>query len=232
MHRAFSDLALHIFAISILLIASTLSVCAQTVMVEDRSINLAIPKGYCPMGQLPADSEIINTVKRGIGSSNRVLALFAECSELARFRSGQQVALDNFGQVLVPSPTQGIRTFRGVSRAEFIRRISQSNMFTKQFNTNIKSAQERVGELLPSLHGAEGLGILTADESGLYVGVLAELVDSQSARKIVGVTALTLIKDVPLTINLYTTYRNASISLEQLISRQKANLQELIRLNQ
>ncbi|GAO37771.1 hypothetical protein SCT_3208 [Sulfuricella sp. T08] len=61
---------------------------ATIVTVLGRQINVVIPTGYCEVGKHPADVELVRSTRDGIGNSNQILAMFADCRELDEFRKG------------------------------------------------------------------------------------------------------------------------------------------------
>ena len=77
---------------------------AEPTTLLGRTIEAVIPSGYCEAGKHPADAELARRTIEGIGDSNQVLVLFANCKELEEFRRAKRSFLDNYGQILVQKP--------------------------------------------------------------------------------------------------------------------------------
>jgi len=201
---------------------------AATVNLLGRSIDVVIPTGYCEAGGHPAEAELVSRTREGIGNSNQILALFADCKELEDFRKGRRTMLDNFGQILAQTPKGKLRALKGVSRSEFIRKMSgNANDFTEAF----KKAEARAKQYFPEYKSHENLGLLSTDSNELYVGLLmTHTDDSGRPRQIVGVVGMTLVKEFSITINLYQAYRN-SPDLRGLLARQQSAMASFVRAN-
>lgn len=200
---------------------------AGTVNLLGRPVEAVIPSGYCEVGGHPADTELVSRTKEGIGTSNQILALFANCKELEEFRNGRRAMLDNYGQILAQTPKGQLRALKGVSRSEYIQKISaQSNRPSEAF----KNAEARAKQYVPGYQGLD-LGLLSTDFNGLYVGLLMSMTDDTGRpRAIVGVVGMTLVKEFSVTINLYQAYKNTP-DLRGLLALQKSAIANLVRTN-
>jgi hypothetical protein len=201
---------------------------AATVNLLGRSIEAAIPTGYCEVGGHLAEAEIVSRIREGIGNSNQILAMFADCKELEDFRNGRRTMLDNYGQILAQTPKGQLRALKGLSRSEYIRKISgKTNDFTEAF----KKAETRVKQIVPGLQLGENLGILSTDSNGIYVGLLMTMPDDTGrARSIIGIVGMTLVREMSITINLYQPFKN-STDLRGLLARQQSAIASLVRVN-
>ncbi len=201
---------------------------AATVNLLGRSIEAAIPTGYCEVGAHPAEAEIGSRTREAIGNSNQILAMFADCKELEEFRKGRRTMLDNYGQILAQTPKGQLRALKGISRSEYIRKISgKANDFTEA----IKKGETRAKQFVTGLQTVENLGLLSTDSNGLYTGVLMTMPDDTGRpRSIIGIVGMTLVKEMSISINLYQAYRN-SPDLRGLLARQQAATATFVRVN-
>jgi hypothetical protein len=192
-----------------------------------RTIEAVIPGGYCEAGKHPADAELARRTIEGIGDSNQVLVLFANCKELEEFRRGKRFFLDNYGQILLQKPKGQLRALKGVTRPEFISKMAGRADFSEAFN----KAEVRIRQFEPSYQSMENLGPLGADANGLYIGLLLAMTgNTPQPRRIVGVAGMTLVKEMPATVNIYQAYK-ASPDLAGLLARQKAAMSAFVQAN-
>ena len=223
MGNAMSVRTLLIFAIALF----TINAEAAPVNLLGRTIDPVIPTGYCEIGGHTADTEIVNLAKELIGTSNQILALFADCKELDDFRNGRRIMLDNYGQILAQTPEGQLYALKGVSRSEYIQKLSDQGFTPDDF----KKAEARVKQYIPEYQSHESLGLLSIDTNGLYVGLLMTIADAEGRpRPILGVIGMTLVKELPFTINLYQAYRNEP-DLSGLLARQQTATANFVREN-
>ena len=201
---------------------------ASPVTLLGRSIEPVIPSGYCAVGGHPADTELVSSTREGIGTSNQILALFADCKELDDFRKGRRTMLDNYGQILAQTPKGQLRALKGVSRPDYIQKMSSGQAgFTDAF----KKAEARAKQYVRGYQSHENPGLHSTDSNGLYVGLLMTMTDHTGRpRPIVGVAGLTLVKELSFTINLYQAYRNTP-DLRGLLARQQTAIASFVRAN-
>jgi len=210
------------------LLISLFSIRAEAATVEllDRPIEIIIPSGYCEVGGQPEDKEIVNRTKEAIGINNQVLALFADCKELKEFRKGKRAAFDNYGQILAQTPKGQLRAQKDISRDEYIKKIGGSNL-----SEACKKAQARAKQYIPGYQNFENLGVLSTDSNGIYVGLLMSMTDDTGKIKpIVGIVGITLVKELPISINLYQAYKG-SPNLQSLLTLQKTAIANFVRKN-
>lgn len=201
---------------------------AGSVNLLGHQIMLPIPPGYCEMGGHPADNELLRLGKESVGNSNELLVAFADCSELKELRNGKRVLLDHFGQILAQKSNGQLANFPGMARPLFLQKMSQRAGST---NEAMKNANTKLRQVTSGYTGFENLGILKVDENGMYVGlVLGMVTPSGQPRSLLGVSALTLIKEMSMSINLYQTYKGAP-DLPGLLAAQQSAMAKFVKAN-
>jgi hypothetical protein len=214
--------------VSAAFLLTSLNVAAGTVELLGRLIDPVIPNGYCEVGGHSADTDMVNRTKEAIGSSNRILLLFADCKELSEFRKGKRNVLDNYGQILAQTPKGQLRALKGVSRQEFVKKMAAQSDYIPDA---LQKAETRAKQYIPGYQRQESLGLLTADANGLYVGLLMTLTgDAGQPRPIVGIFGMTIVKDLVLSINIYQAYQ-ATPDLRGLLSKQQNAMDKFVRAN-
>ena len=170
---------------------------------------------------------MVMRTKEAIGNSNQVLGFFARCKELQELHAGKRSMLDNYGQILAQTPKGQLRTLKGVTRSEYIRRMSGQ----ADSSDALRRAEARVKELVPGYQSYENLGVLEADANGLYAGTLTTMVDHLGKpRQVVGIIGMTLVKELSVSINLYQTYTTTP-EIRGLLSLQKSAMAAFVRVN-
>lgn len=214
---------------TLVIVITLLSIGAEaaTVNLLGRTIAVVIPAGYCEFGGHPAEAELVRSTKECIGDSNQILVLFAECKELENFRKGRRTMLDNYGQILAQTPKGQLRAIKGVSRSEYIRRLSSKSSWEEA----LKKAEARVKQYFSGYQSSESLGLISTDANGLYMGILMTLTDDKgSPRQIIGVIGITLVKELSISINLYQVYRKEP-DLRGILLRQQSAMANFVRAN-
>lgn len=218
-------------AIFILIFVGCASIArSEQVILLDRAIEIPIPNGYCQVGKHPTDAEMLIRITEGLGNSNKILTMFANCKELEDFRRGKRMLLDNFGQILVPTPKGKLGAFEGFSRGKFIAKLSGSGV-RESFDEGLKMGEARLKEIESSYQSVENLGSLGMDDNGLYTAIVLTMTDdTNQLRRILGITGTTLIKELPVSINIYQAYKGAP-NLEALLAKQKSALSGIVKAN-
>lgn len=227
-YRSGTPIMLFRLALLVSMLVLGTHVQAGQATVLGRLIELAVPAGYCEAGKHPAEAEVVRRTKEGIGTSNEVLVMFANCRELDELRAGKRQLFDNYGQILIQRPKGQLRAIPGITRADYISKISgQAGAFPDAF----KKAETRMRAFFPEYQSMENLGAIDKDENGLYVGLLLAITaDTGQPRRIVGIVGLTLTRQLPVSLNLYQAY-GSTPDLQALLTRQKAALAVFVQRN-
>ena len=172
----------------------------------------------------PVDKTLFQRVVVATRGSSEVLAAFAECAELKRLRAGTE-DVSHWGQYLRPTPP-GAAPRVTASRAVFVRGVADG--LTKlTFASSLEKASKQLAEGGVKM-GSVPLGLLHSDSDAVFFGLFAYYGDVEVPSTLV--TAMTVVKQVPVSINLYAPGASPQ-SAAQLLTQQKANLQALLRAN-
>ena len=194
------------------------------------SIEPVIPSGYCEFGKDPADDELAKRTADAIGDSNRILMLFANCTEIDEFRTRRRTTLDNFGQILVPTPKGKVVVFpQATTRSAYISRFGDQGNIAAA----LAKAEVRLRGIIPSTVNptTENLGALGADANAGYVGAVLVTTDVPNrARHILLVMGVTLVKGLPVTVNLYRSSTDAE-DLGALMALQRTEMGAIVNAN-
>jgi hypothetical protein len=166
--------------------------------------------------------------QKDIEKSNQLLASFADCKELGEFRKGRRWWFENYGFITAQTPNGQARVIKGVSRAEFIKRLSAGFGDRAQ---RLKQVETRLRRQLPEQETHSILNVLDTDNNGVYLAhVISVADDAGSTASVLFMTGATLINETSVAINLYQTYQEIP-DLLALLAREKAALANLIQAN-
>ncbi len=106
-------------------------------------------------------------------------------------------------------------------------------MFDQAFAIGAQQGQENVARVLPNMEigEARSLGILYGDEAALYAGMAEKIGYDGLEFTLAVVIAMTLVKDVPISVNLYRPHEGET-SFEHLLMDQQRFLHNLVGRNE
>lgn len=202
---------------------------AATIMLLNKQIVLTPPNGYCEVGTHSVEQALVRQTSEAVGNSNRILSFFADCRELEELRSGKRQVIDNYGQIMAPSPNGQLRILKGFTRQEYLKKMSAR--LNADLPSAIRNAEVWAKQVVPGYQTQGSLGLLRIDSNGMYLGMLMATSDSAGkVRKIVGVLGTTLVKELPISINLYQSFSRLP-DLGGLLARQQAAMAFFVRAN-
>ncbi len=199
---------------------------AGSVEILGRSIEISPPAGYCQIGGNPKDMEILNHAKEVLNAQNRLLMLFANCDELSNYRKNSSKSIDNYGWILATTQRGELREFKNENRRSFIEKMRTLDFSQAFHDASEKHKEQFEGVKMPTS------GVLASDNNAVYVGALSTMGDLTGlSRKVSVVLALTFVKYMPFSINLYHAYKKSS-DIPDLLIRQQSAAAEFVRANE
>lgn len=210
-------------------LAGTSALRAETLNVAGRSLTIELPGGYCALDRgNPVEDEMFKVMERIQAGTNRVLVVFYDCEELASMRRGESDTFDRFGQVLTPV---GEQAYPGITREVYFEELRK--VFDQAFAIGAQQGQENVTRVLPEMEigEARSLGILYGDDAALYAGMAEKIGFEGLEFTLAAVIAMTLVKDVPISVNLYRPHEGET-SFERLLMEQQRFLNSLVAKNE
>jgi hypothetical protein len=201
---------------------------AGSYRVAERSLTLDPPASYCLIDRkVKAEAELYRFMVQTNAELNRVLAVFVDCADLQRWRAGELLFLERYGNILTPIEETA---YPGVTRGAFLAELRKAMNWALPLG--IEAGQARIEATVPELTigQSESLGIIEADEAALYGGIAQRLEYEGRSFILLGIFSMTLIKDVPLSVNLYRPLQDQQ-TVARLISAQRRFLQQLLERN-
>lgn len=203
----------------------------RTISVNGTKIVFPVPAGHCALTkQHDADKKAISIIERVNENRNIVLMIFAECRQLTAFRS-QKGDLSNYGSYFSP---RSARKPVKMPRARFAKVIGKQ--FEKQKAT-IEKAQEEAKRRVKAagtgreIQKNENLGLIDRDDDAAYTGMLQTWqVEGSATTRVAAVTALTLVRERIISINLNAPHAGKN-TIKAMLDDQRTMVKRLIATN-
>lgn len=192
----------------------------ETVEVLGQRISFTNPTGYCTPGKSAREVELLDIARRSLGDSVRLVHAAVLCSELDEYRRGRRDMLDHWFQIQLLGPNGDFKRIE-VTREAFLAGVSKSSprVNSAEINRRLRASFANTG-LSISQTQMEPLG---RDGNAVYFSMRMSMSVGDSRRPITGISGITLLNSLPLTITVYEG-TGSSRSREQL----QPVLQELL----
>jgi hypothetical protein len=202
--------------------------------VGELRINLAAPKGYCPLEeQNPADSQVIAAIQQSVQGRNEALASFAECDRLKAWREGKADDLGDTADYQVSLRTKGQK----VSAGQTIRSVCAE--FRKNGKAIYKQAEGELSKRLESFNALTGelkmnspkmYGVLREDKTGCYIGVMHKILANDKTHTLFIVQTITVVKGQVVFFN-YTGAFDALPVIQRLLAVSHSTIEATLAQN-
>ena len=199
----------------------------ETVAVLGQPLVFANPQGYCTPGASARERQLLAVARRALGAGNRLVHAAIRCPELEDFRRGRRENIDHWLQI------QLIGSKGKFQRLEMSREAFLSGMATTSPRVNSAELNRRLQASLA--HGTVSLSQMHVEPIGrdgnaVYFALRMQLNTAEDARLVTGISAITLLNALALSINVYEGTGSAA-SRGQLQGVQHALLNSLLTEN-
>ena len=193
-------------------------------------LSLPAPNDFCQLTHAePADRDMLAILEQMNAGHNRVLAVFADCGQLAAMR-GKGAALSDHAMYMMPNSAANLPA---MTRADFIDMVVGAFEGTAAIEKAETIARERLAEADAAieLQNLVNLGPLYRDDTALFTGFLTRTERADIGVEVTAiVSALTIIDGQVVTLNLSAHYESQS-TIDGLLAAQRANMDRLIAAN-
>lgn len=185
---------------------------AETINVLGQQISFSNPSGYCTPGNSERERELMAMSARSVGAGARLVHAAVRCSELKDYRDGRRDTLDHWLQIQLIGPKGDFKRLE-MNREAFLASIAKSSprVDAAEINRRLRGAFENP-DLSMSDMKVEQLG---RDGNAVYFSARMNLSVGDSTRPVTGLSGITLLNSLPLTVNVYEGTGTAK-SREQL----------------
>lgn len=206
--------------IAVLLCLSSGLAEAETFEVLGQRISFTNPAGYCTPGNSARERDLMAMSQRSVGPGARLVHAAVRCSELEAFRVGRREALDHWLQIQLIGPKGDFKRLE-MGREAFLVGLAKTSprLDAAEINRRIQAALENPDLSLSKMRvtplGRDGNAVYFSSRMSLNIG--------ESSRAVIGLSGITLLNSLPLTVIVYEATGQAK-SREQL----QPTLQQLL----
>ena len=172
----------------------------ETINVLGQQISFSNPSGYCTPGNSERERELMAMSTRSVGAGARLVHAAVRCSELKDYRAGRRDTLDHWLQIQLIGPKGDFKRLE-TNREAFLASIAKSTprVDAAEINRRLRGALENP-DLSMSNMKVEQLG---RDGNAVYFSARMNLNIGDSTRPVTGLSGITLLNSLPLTVNIY-----------------------------
>lgn len=204
-----------------------------TMAAPPPDIALPVPSGYCLLTpESRAVENSIETQKWLNRDVNHVLAMFASCSQLGRFRRGEGFFMDSNGTYLaeMDRPDGELAD----SREAYLADLEEALRAQDPEATVADDLARRISAFYWNLQieRTRNLGVIAADDVAVYVGLVQTVVRplDHSATLVATVIGMTLLDGAAVTLTLSAPHEYAG-AVDDLLAAQTVNMRDLVAAN-
>ena len=176
------------------------SAATESVDVLGQQVVFSNPSGYCTPGKSAREVELMDLARRSLGEGSRLVHAAVRCSELEDYRAGRRDMLDHWLQIQLLGPKGNFERI-AMPREAFLSGLSKSipRVNSAELNRRLKASFENSDVALTDMK-FEPIG---RDGNAVYFSMRMNMSVGESSRTISGISAITLLNSLPLSINVY-----------------------------
>ena len=184
---------------------------AQETVIQQRAATVSVnvlgqqvlfsnPSGYCTPGESAREVELMDLAKRSLAEGSRLVHAAVLCSELEDYRMGRREMLDHWLQIQLIGPKGNFQRIE-MPREAFLSGLSKSTprVNSAELNRRLKASFENSDVALTDMK-FEPIG---RDGNAVYFSMRMNMSVGESSRPVSGISAITLLNSLPLSINVY-----------------------------
>ena len=183
----------------------------QKIFIQQRAATEAIhvlgqyvlfsnPRGYCTLGKSAREVVLMDWAKRSLGKGSRLLHAAVLCVELEEYRMSQREILDHWLQIQLIGPEGNFQRIE-IPREAFLSGLSNrtprlnSAELNRELTASFENSDIALSDMKFEPIGRSGNAAYFSMRMNINVGA--------SSRLISGISAITLLNSLPLSINVY-----------------------------
>ena len=176
------------------------SAATESVNVLGQQVMFSNPSGYCTPGTSERELELMDLARRSLGEGSRLVHAAVRCSELEDYRNGRREMLDHWLQIQLLGPKGNFQRIE-MPREAFLSSLSKSSARVNpaEINRRLKASFENSDINLSDMK-FEPIG---RDGNAVYFSMRMNMSAGGSSRLITGISGITLLNSLPLSINVY-----------------------------
>ena len=206
---------------------------AEQLVLAGQSVVVEAPAGYCALDRnRPEEAARIEAQEKGQAGLNRLVLAFVDCADLAKSRETGTYDYSKYGMTLVPLQSGEVSKAMGLSRREYVQAVAKQ-LPAFDAAAAIENARKRLNDAGASVNGVRMLGVLAQDDTALYFGIGLDGIGNAAQgtqHRVLGVVGLTLVNQVPMSMNLYRVDAEDD-AIPELLAEDKASVAALLQAN-
>ena len=173
---------------------------AESVNVLGQQVLFSNPSGYCTLGESAREVELMDLAKRSLAEGSRLVHAAVLCSELEDYRMGRREMLDHWLQIQLIGPKGNFQRIE-MLREAFLSGLSKSTprVNSAELNRRLKASFENSDVALTDMK----FDPIGRDGNAVYFSMRMNMSVGESSRPVSGISAITLLNSLPLSINVY-----------------------------
>jgi hypothetical protein len=197
-------------------------------MIGDAFVKLPPPAGFCELtpshafdgGAVAAISAYLN------GAGIRLLAMSADCDQLAEAREGKRRQVEDFVRYEVDHADMKMPPPFSIAKKCSIERVVSHGPAATELDARLANTSEKIKP------GEAGLiGVIDEDKNGCYSATLEKVRTETGTEKVLaGLQAATIIGNRAISVRRYTVYQNPD-TINAMLSKLKTDVAALLAAN-
>jgi hypothetical protein len=173
---------------------------SDTIDVLGQKLTFSNPSGYCTLGGTQRERALLNVSQRAVGSGSRIVHAAVRCPELEAFKRGTIDELDHWLQIQLIGPKGDFKRME-MGRETFLEAVAKGSprLDSTEIIRRINSALADTDVSMTKIQVAP----LGRDGNAVYFSSRMNLSSGSSSRLVTGLSGITLVNSLPLTINVY-----------------------------
>lgn len=173
---------------------------AESVNVLGQQVLFSNPSGYCTPGESAREVELMDLANRSLAEGSRLVHAAVLCSELEDYRMGRREMLDHWLQIQLIGPKGNFQRIE-MPREAFLSGLSKSTprVNSAELNRRLKASFENSDVALTDMK----FDPIGRDGNAVYFSMRMNMSVGESSRPVSGISAITLLNSLPLSINVY-----------------------------
>lgn len=212
---------------ALVLAASVSSALGLAAMIGDTFVTLPPPAGFCELtSRYEFDARAVAVTSALMAADSiKLLAMYADCNQLAEAREGKRQPDDVAAYLVQKADIETPTPFSVASNCKILRVVSRSPVGT-DVDTRLASTVEKmkVGE-------AGSIGVIAEDDNACYTAALAkQRTDAGAEKVIVALQANAVIRTKAITVRRQAVYQDPD-TIKAVLPKLKSDVAAFIAAN-
>ena len=179
----------------------------DTIDVLGQKLSFNNPSGYCTLGNTQRERDLLAVSQHSVGPGSRIIHAAIRCNELEAFKKGTRDELDHRLQIQLIGAQGNFKRLE-IGREAFLVGVAKASprLDTSEISRRIKAALADTDLSLSKMQVAP----LGRDGNAVYLSSRMNLNVGNNSRPVTGLSGITLVNSLPLTINVYEGTGTAS----------------------